>query len=375
MSIPTHRFRISTFLALAVLAALTGPSTGSAVAATGQIVGVVTDQTTGQPVANVEVDVYKSGSESVPMTTVHTQGNGSYDVTGLTTGSYKISFSQLRSNYLARYYKNAETAATATPIEVTNGNTTSGIDQALPTAGQISGTLTYAGTNAPAAGSLVEAWKTGNEGTPEGFAETTANGTYTMSGLQTGTYRIGFNSPSPEYEEVFYKEASSLATATPITVTAGTTTNSINATLPKHATSCALVDPGCGGGPPIEPLETEIKRWLSRLLLPVGRPATISAILRVGGYTTFSKAIMPGRTRVSWYLRRAHLAGKTRTLLVATGGITQPTPTLQRLTVKLTPFGKRTFRHARHIVLTGVATLERHDRAPVAVTSKFTLRR
>jgi large repetitive protein len=56
--------------------------------------------------------------------------DGSYDVAGLPTGTYRVKFSA--SGYAVRYYKGKADLATATNIAVSAGHTTPNIDASLP---------------------------------------------------------------------------------------------------------------------------------------------------------------------------------------------------------------------------------------------------
>lgn len=63
-------------------------------------------------------------------------------------------------------------------------------------------------------------------------AETASDGTYSVSGLDTGTYKVGFVFFEGNYYAAqFYNGKCSLATADPVSVTAGSTTSNINAAL------------------------------------------------------------------------------------------------------------------------------------------------
>ena len=113
---------------------------------------------------------------------------------------------------------------------MTAGSTTSGIDAALQTGGQISGTVTDASTHSALSGVCVTVYdSTDNE---VGFANTDASGHYTVSGLVSGSYTVGFaGCGAGNYAPQFYNGKSSLATADAVSVTAGSTTSGIDAAL------------------------------------------------------------------------------------------------------------------------------------------------
>lgn len=114
--------------------------------------------------------------------------------------------------------------------------------------GKITGEVTSAATEAPIAGIEVCAFpktsdeapggvETGEEGTEEELAQcptTAANGEYTISGLASGEYIVGFGAPfmsELNYVTQFYNGKSAYAEAQPVTVTTGGTVSGIDAKL------------------------------------------------------------------------------------------------------------------------------------------------
>jgi len=113
--------------------------------------------------------------------------------------------------------------------------------------GRITGTVTNA-TGAPIAGIEVCAFpktlseatggvETGEEGTEEELTAcptTAANGEYTISGLASGEYIVGFGAPfmsALNYVTQFYDAKASFAEAQPVTVSAGALVSGIDAKL------------------------------------------------------------------------------------------------------------------------------------------------
>jgi len=211
---------------VAVTAGSTTSGINAALAAGGQITGTVTDASTSSPVGNVEVDVYDSSGSLVAY--AQTASDGTYAVSGLATGSYKVSFVP-GGNYLPQFYNGKASLAAADPVAVTAGSTTSGINAALAAGGQITGTVTDASTSAPVAGVFVQAYDSG--GNPVASTQTASDGTYTIAGLATGSYKVGFAPYGTNYVPQFYNGKASLAAADPMAVTAGSTTSGINAAL------------------------------------------------------------------------------------------------------------------------------------------------
>jgi hypothetical protein len=111
---------------------------------------------------------------------------------------------------------------------VTSGVTRGGVGVTLVADGGIAGTVQVSGS--PAAGVCVIAYPVAGQQTPD-VAETGANGTYQIAGLSPASYLVEFTSGcgASSYVTQWYNGAATKGTATPVAVTAGATTPSIDA--------------------------------------------------------------------------------------------------------------------------------------------------
>ncbi|WP_353829314.1 carboxypeptidase regulatory-like domain-containing protein [Agromyces sp. SYSU T0242] len=149
------------------------------------ISGVVT-YADGTPVQQGRVYVQGSSSGSV-----NTDDAGAYRVEGLGPGAHTVQFfpaGSRASEYLAVYWKDSLSFATADPLEIGEGQSISDIDAQLPLGGSLSGVLTMS-DGTPVADALVEVEgetvHTGRKST-----RTDASGRYRFAGLVTAGYLL-----------------------------------------------------------------------------------------------------------------------------------------------------------------------------------------
>ena len=213
-----------------VTAGATTSGINAAMVVGGQIAGTVTDSATKAALAGICVQAYDSSGSEVAST--QTNSSGVYTLSALPTGSYQVGFLDCSADtYLTQYYKGAATLTSADPIAVTAGKTTSGINAAMVTRGEITGTVTDSATNAPLAGICLDIFD--SSGGIFAQSSTNANGVYTTIPLPSGSYRVGFNLGCGDstYVAQYYNDRATLASGNPVIVTDGTTTSEINAAL------------------------------------------------------------------------------------------------------------------------------------------------
>jgi protocatechuate 3,4-dioxygenase beta subunit len=254
--------RRSSRLAKAFVAAslaLTGLTAVSAQAAdTGSISGTVfTKAVGGNPVPAKSVYIYLSYSATVDGfydsvdSDPSTSGTDGYSFSGSTftlkalkAGFYKFEVAGVGdSAYLREYYDGADGTqdlSAATPIQVSTNAAVTGKNSTLEPAGQISGVVRDA-AGKPLANASVMFERTQFGGSSG--VTTDAQGRYTSAsvfggGLVRGPVRVVAsqwgsidNPDAPSYVSEYWKEATTFATATPVTVTPGATTQNIDFTL------------------------------------------------------------------------------------------------------------------------------------------------
>ena len=210
----------------------------------GAISGTVSDAQSGKPLSGASVTVYDASGDYVASTA--TASGGSYIVGGLASGSYRVGFETANeSAYLSSFYNAKGTLATADPVAVTVGQTTSQIDGRLQPAGAISGTVTDAPLGAPLPNTEVYVYDA--NGNVIGSAQTDPNGAYKVAGLPAGGYRVGFSSGS--YGEQYYNAQGTLATANTVSVSTGQTTSSIDIAMKRKAVIEGTVTAAAGATP------------------------------------------------------------------------------------------------------------------------------
>jgi hypothetical protein len=219
----------------------------------GQIAGAVIDSATSAPIAGICVKAYNSSGGV--LASAQTNSSGAYALGSVPAGSAQVGFSSGcgASNYLTQYYNGKASLASSDPVGVAGGATTSGINAAMVAGGQITGTVTDRATNSTLAGICVEAYDSSGGGVAS--TQTNSSGVYTLSALATGSYDVGFAdcSAGPDfagtYVTQYYTGKATLASADPISVTAGATTSGINAAMITHGEITGTVTDSVTGAP------------------------------------------------------------------------------------------------------------------------------
>ncbi len=179
--------------------------------------------------------------------------SNSYIFGGLASGVYRLFIEgYYRGNRYEEYYDNAGSFESATDIAVTVGATTSNINMVLgdnTNIGRISGTARAAGQ--PQADIRVELYQD-YDGYDKWwrlvYADTDAQGNYSIGGLKDRRYKVRFSDPGGTYATVFYDGWADLASADVISIANGATVTNIDANLTAAGSVSGTVTLD-GGGP------------------------------------------------------------------------------------------------------------------------------
>ena len=177
-------------LLLGALMVLAGPARAASIA------GSVSDGV-GGPLAGIFVTAYAdSGSGWSALGSDVTDAAGAYLIDALADGSYRLYASDPGGAYVAEWYDDQPSVATAQDIVLDPGNPAAQADMVLAGSGQVTGSVTDA-VGEPLAGIRVSAYRSLSGGWPEQSAAFTGtDGAYVIGALPAGDYRIGFLDPS-----------------------------------------------------------------------------------------------------------------------------------------------------------------------------------
>jgi hypothetical protein len=187
----------------------------------GSISGVVTDDSDIPIIgASVHADGYDVGGYSYSQT----RTDGSYTITGLRSGNYRVYASA--SVYIDEYYDNVYDYSEATPVLVVKPNNTSNINFSLELGGSISGVVKDDSGN-PIVGAWVDA--SGIDISGYGDDYTLNDGSYVISGLPSGNYSV--SAEATGFIEEYYDNVYDYSEATPVLVNKPNDTPNINFSL------------------------------------------------------------------------------------------------------------------------------------------------
>jgi carboxypeptidase family protein len=238
------------WLSLIVVLGLALVPSAHAAEALGGVEGKVTDSSTHDAVAGIEVCAIVTDFELLSeeeselehaVGCTETGTGGEYEISGLRAGSYYVAFlSPLNSklDYIAQLYNGAYEFSAAKQVSVAAGAKTSSIEVELALGAEITGEVTDAATGTPLTGAQACAFRAGGSGTlePVSCANSEAGGDYTIRGLPSGSYKLEYSATG--FEPSYFNEKTSMAEAEAISVLAPARTSGIDQALtPGHSST------------------------------------------------------------------------------------------------------------------------------------------
>jgi hypothetical protein len=222
----------------------------------GSIAGKVTKELGGAPIEGLQVCAQPVSGMGGGCAT--TNASGEYTISGLGEGSYRVIFSPsfAGGNYVTQYYNGKSNFAEATPVSVSAGVTTPGIDAKMVEGGGISGRVTKEVGGAVIEGIQVCAQPVSGMGFGN-CAPTNSSGEYRISGLAIGSYKVEFKGgqictpicKQLNYVTQYYNGRSNFSEADPVLVEAGKTQPEINAKMVEGGGIGGKVTKEVGGAP------------------------------------------------------------------------------------------------------------------------------
>jgi len=170
---------------------------------------------------------YSGGASTAP--------DGSYKITGLSSGSYRI-YAASRG-YIMEFYNETYRAGPSTMLDVTDPNNIPDINFYLDPGGSISGHVYQVDGITPISGAKVSADILGY-----GFfrwVETEANGSYSIPDIPAANYRL--YAEAGGYATEYYAGTYNSQQATPVTVTVSNDTSNVDFNLDRGGTISGCV--------------------------------------------------------------------------------------------------------------------------------------
>ena len=245
--------------AFAVVVGLNALPVGAGAAAqadAGSISGRVIDDS-GAPVVGIDVSAepIEPGGASG---TASTGTDGTYMIAGLSVGDHRVRFSPPSESVLIfEYYNDTTDYFAATPVPVTSGEPTRGIDARLEHFGSITGRVTD-GQGHPVAEVEVGV-EPMSEGDTWATGVTDADGRYAVDGMIPGDYVVRFGAPADSgLVDEYFNDAIDYLAATLVPVVSGQAVEEIDAVLTEDGPQ-SVSPPAAPAGVSAAPGDTSAK--------------------------------------------------------------------------------------------------------------------
>jgi hypothetical protein len=166
----------------------------------------------------------------------------------LTPGNYTVQFGTQDGVYASEWWNDKDSRENANPISVTEGQTTGGVNAELAVrttpAGRIGGTITGPSGAPLTAGTSGYVSAYDSAGEPVNGVLFDADGVFQIRGLEPGTYTVQFQPDGGGYAPEWWQDKASRQTATPVTVSSGTTTTIAPQLNPAGSITGTVTGPG-----------------------------------------------------------------------------------------------------------------------------------
>ena len=183
--------------------------------------------------ALISVHAHGISEGSNSLGTYVSQSDGSYTISGLAPGAYKVQANNNREpGYVTKYYDDVYSWDDAVSVEVLASQNTSGINFNLEPGGSISGQVTEFSGGDPIEGAWVYALDTNFHFVHGVYSE--SDGSYQIAGLWSGDYYVAVSAEG--YGGVYNGNVNDHPDVIPITVSPPNDTPNINFTLSPEAT-------------------------------------------------------------------------------------------------------------------------------------------
>lgn len=216
----------------------------------GIIQGTITRQIDGSPVSGLTIQAFNVSTNSWGGSG-QTNAEGIYSIGALSPGNYRVFIDTWGTDFLPEFYDDAHDQQSANLIPVAEAQTVMGVDIEVETGGSIKGTVVGNIDAQPIAGLWVAAHEYGTDNL-RASAQTQTDGTYTISKLLEGNYRVQVYTSGTEYYSEYFDNTFESSSANSVTVLEGQSTTGIDFGLAVGATVSGTVRDS-DGNPIVEP--------------------------------------------------------------------------------------------------------------------------
>jgi hypothetical protein len=199
----------------------------------GSISGRVSDRVSGTPLAWISVTAYDSLTGAAVQSAV-SNSDGSYTLTGLPSGSYRVRFSDgnyARGGYLTGWYGSSDASTVNAEVSVVAPLASSGVNAGLAKGGEISGTVSVDVCPGPPGVSLRAYDAISGALAGQTRINTNYGEAFSIEGLPTGSYRLAIVPGAAGFVRQWYPKQTDASSAQLLAVSAGASTSGIKVTL------------------------------------------------------------------------------------------------------------------------------------------------